>query len=174
MLKFLVVAVSGVVLSGCLSSYPITTAALVTHPRSEDHDSSKKVAMNGDFAVHRDVKPAVSVVSAAPLYAVERSCKNGSSAIEGSSYANCMKQEEEAKHHIREEWNSYPVTARAECSGGDGSSYVELLTCFQVKDWKKHPDQIGGVTGTGSLQAKGQSDQVEPATNRAAAEDIKP
>jgi hypothetical protein len=50
---------------------------------------------------------------------------------------------------------NYPVAARAECSGGEGASYVELLTCFQVKDWMKHPDQIGGVTGTGSAQAKG-------------------
>jgi hypothetical protein len=74
---------------------------------------------------------------------------------------------------VTEEWKSYPVTARAECSG-EGASYVELLTCFQVKDWMKHPDQIGGVTGTSSLQAKRRGDQVEPPASRAAAEDIDP
>jgi hypothetical protein len=57
------------------------------------------------------------------------------------------------------EWENYPKEARYECAsdGRDSWSYLEVMTCFQMLDWIKHPDSIGGVTGAGATHAKNEA-----------------
>jgi hypothetical protein len=169
MLRFLPIALSGVLLSGCLSSHPLTISQ-----QTNADEAGKRVATNGEAGVNirRDPRPAGPVTGAVPLYVVAGSCKRGSAAIEGNSYESCIKQEDEAKRRLSAEWKSYPVAARAECSASDGASYVELLTCFEVKDWMKHPDQIGGVTGTTSSQQAREENNPAGATTNPTALDV--
>jgi hypothetical protein len=150
MSRFLLITLSAVLVSGCLSSHPLATNRQSNFDKARD-----TVAINVDRRVNiwRDPKPTSPVLTVAvPRYPVERGCKSAGAAVEGNSYDGCLKQESEAKRQLNDEWKRYPVAAKAECSADDGVSYVELLACFEVKDWMKHPDKIGGVTGTASSQ----------------------
>jgi hypothetical protein len=53
---------------------------------------------------------------------------------------------------------------RAECAsdGRDSWSYLEVMTCLQMLDWRKHPDSIGGVTGAGATHARNEAQPPLP------------
>jgi hypothetical protein len=177
MLRSLLIAgLAGILISGCVSSYSRLNHALTTTRQSDFGEAGKRIATSSDAVVgmRRDIRPVTPVTAVVPTYAFERSCRSGSSVIEGKPYENCIKQEDEAKRHLGEEWKSYPVAARAECSTVDGASYVELLTCFEVKDWMRHPDKIGGVTGAPSEQAREESGPTAAAPNSATSDDVQP
>jgi hypothetical protein len=159
----LLIPLAAVLVSGCLSSHQMATSRLSNFDKASD-----TVAMNVDRRKYtsRDPEPAALVTVAVPLYPVQRGCQSAGAAIEGNSYDGCMKQESEAKRQLSDEWKSYPVATKAECSAADGVSYVEMLACFEVKEWMKHPDKIGGVTGSASSQqAKEDGDPAATTTN---------
>jgi hypothetical protein len=90
------------------------------------------------------------MASAIPTYNVEKSCQAASKATQDDSgYKGCVDDENAAKEKVAKEWANYPAAARQECAsnqGGDQSnSYVELMTCFEMQDWKKDLNDVGGT-----------------------------
>jgi hypothetical protein len=89
--------------------------------------------------------PIVPVVAAhssqsvaMPRLNVEPSCRAASSftLADGQSFAECMRDEAEAKKEVARTWTSYSSAARARCGtevliGGD-PSYVELYECLDI------------------------------------------
>jgi hypothetical protein len=169
MSRFLLIPLSAVLVSGCLSSHPLATNQQIHIDKASD-----TAAMNVDRRVNtwRDARLTAPVTVVVPFYPVERGCKSAGAAVEGDSYDGCLKQESEAKRQLSDEWKRYPVAARAECSAADGVSYVEMLACFEVKDWMKHPDKIGGVTGTASSQQAKEENDPPSLTNNPTSVDV--
>ena len=92
----------------------------------------------------------VLTASAVPIYDVEKSCRSASEATQDKSgYEGCVADEKAAKEKITKEWSSYPAASRQECApvqiGSQSNSYVELMTCFEMQEWKKSLNDIGGT-----------------------------
>jgi hypothetical protein len=87
--------------------------------------------------------------SGIPNYDVERMCRSDTELTQDNAGFNgCVQDERAAKEKITKEWATYPASAKDECianiSGELGQSYVELMTCFEMQDWKKHLNDVGG------------------------------
>ncbi len=103
------------------------------------------------------------MASTVPNYDVESSCQAANKATQDDSgYKGCVDDEKAAKEKVVKGWASYPAAARQECAssqGGDQSnSYVELMTCFEMQDWKKDLGSLstnGGAVSSGNADAKG-------------------
>jgi hypothetical protein len=86
-----------------------------------------------------------------PSYNVEKICRSDAElAQDRPSFNGCIRDEQAAREKITKEWATYPTSAKQEClpdvvmSGGLGESYVELMTCFEMQDWKQHLNDVGG------------------------------
>jgi len=93
---------------------------------------------------------------AVPTYYVEKGCKTASKTPDSSGYDTCVREEVAAKDKVTKEWKGYEVQAFNDCvpaTRDPSNSYVELMTCFEMLDWIKNPESIGGVTGTGAMHA---------------------
>jgi hypothetical protein len=83
------------------------------------------------------------VAGGVPNYDVAKGCK-AEAAVEqdANAYKGCVDDEMAAKAKLQQEWAKYPAADRRDCASaqdGDVSkSYVELMTCFQMQDWKKN------------------------------------
>jgi hypothetical protein len=93
-----------------------------------------------------------------PNYSVEKICRSDAELAQDEFGLNaCVQDEKAAKEKIAKEWSTYPASAKQECipdvvmSGALGQSYVELMTCFEIQDWKKHLNDIGGRVGGGTV-----------------------
>jgi hypothetical protein len=91
-----------------------------------------------------------AALSAVPNYDVDKMCKSAPSIGDQSNpTAACAGDEKAAKERLVKAWPTYPASARQECTSNlqfdIGKSYVELETCFQMQDWKKHIDDVGGA-----------------------------
>lgn len=93
-----------------------------------------------------------------PNYNIERACRSSSELAQDKfGFNSCVQDEKAAKEKLTKEWATYPASAKDECipdavlSGGLGQSYVELMTCFEMQDWKKHLNDIGGGVGGGTV-----------------------
>ena len=113
---------------------------------------------------HIRVDPIVSrntmiARKAIPSHSVDKDCNSARASGNSGAYENCIQQERGAKDALAKEWEHYPKEARNECAsdGRDSWSYLEVMTCFQMLDWIKHPDAIGGVTGAGAVHAKNEA-----------------
>jgi hypothetical protein len=89
-----------------------------------------------------------------PLYDVERSCRMDTEALgDNGAYESCLKDEQTAKETVGRDWGRYSAAARQACVPDDmgdfGNSYVEMMTCFEIQDWKTHLDDVGGSVMAG-------------------------
>lgn len=78
-----------------------------------------------------------------PTYNVEKGCRATSKSMQNDyNIKSCVDDENAAKQKVVEAWSTYPAVARQQCAtaqvGDFNESYVELLTCFQMQDWKLH------------------------------------
>ena len=103
-----------------------------------------------------------AVAGAVPNYDIDAICKSAATlSNDQNAIAGCVQDEKSAKDKLIKEWTSYPAAARRECmidstSLDLGHSYVELVTCFEMQDWKAHLDDVGGprVPGAHGPQLK--------------------
>ena len=95
---------------------------------------------------------AAVLASTIPTYDVGRICRSDVElAQDESNFDSCINDERAAKEHIAREWATYPPSAKRQCLSNTNEdldqSYVELMTCFQIEDWMKHLNAVGGATG---------------------------
>ena len=93
-----------------------------------------------------------------PNYDVPRICRSDTQlGQDRASYNGCVQDETTAKERLAKDWSTYPALAKEECvpdavlGSGLGESYVELMTCLEMQDWKKHLGSIGGQVGGGAV-----------------------
>lgn len=93
---------------------------------------------------------AAIAASLIPQYDIARTCHIDTAVTDDeAAYQSCISDEQAAKEKIAKEWSRYPSTARDACSTDQvpdpDSSYVELMTCFEIEDWKNHLNDVGGI-----------------------------
>jgi hypothetical protein len=91
-----------------------------------------------------------TMASAVPTYDVEKSCRSaGEITQENNAMEGCVADEKAAKDKLIKEWSNYSAAARDTCAssqvGDQTNSYVELYTCFEMQDWKKNLNEVGGA-----------------------------
>ena len=70
---------------------------------------------------------------------VAQSCRNGKTIQLGMDpFTACMKQEDDALDELKAQWSQFSQADKTACirlssSGGVAGSYIELLTCLQMK-----------------------------------------
>lgn len=158
LLKALFVLAAGALLSGCLTPNLAANGSvkLAAAPPERAGTSAPKPA------VRAKADRVISEAAAAPSYNVEKGCKAAAVLADDGGYDSCLKLELDAKHKVADDWKSYSFAARQECLPyrveNFSESYVELMTCLEMKDGAKHPEAVGAVTGKG----------VSPAARRGA------
>ena len=86
----------------------------------------------------------VAVADGVPNFDVARSCKLDVAATTGlsvdQSIKSCVNDEQKAKRQLASQWSKFPAPSRASCisqeSIGGTPSYVSLLTCLQMGQWR--------------------------------------
>jgi hypothetical protein len=147
MFRVLLVMATCTLAGGCLN----LGKNFVDVPQSSNADVGANHVSNIDPSVGAYPAPKRVVSASVPLQSrdVERGCKRADLAIDGVQAKDCVRQELEAKDKLAAEWKSHSVAERQDCaSGPTGDSYIEVLTCLEMKDWAKRPEEIGGVTGS--------------------------
>jgi hypothetical protein len=87
----------------------------------------------------------VTVADGVPVFDVARSCKLDLAATAGlserQSVQACIKDEQEARQRLRQQWSRFPASSKAECipqeSIGGTPSYVSLQTCLPMNQWAR-------------------------------------
>jgi hypothetical protein len=107
-----------------------------------------------------------AIASVLPSLDVSAGCKPQSQEMDQIiDYKECMHDEKQAKERLAREWASYPASARNEClddRAGLLNSYVELLTCIEMQNWKS---DLGKLTADGaSSSVTGESGGGSPPT----------
>ena len=103
-----------------------------------------------------------AMIGGLPQLNVEKNCKATSvNAVGvGDSYKSCVSEEQAARQRLQKAWPSYTAVAKDTCVSNSQitismTTYTEIETCFQMQDWKKQLDQIGGTHVPGARpQAK--------------------
>jgi hypothetical protein len=155
MVKILLIIAVCVTLAGCFGlSGPL--AALNGGITANSEENGVDHAGTKPNAGLKELPPrAVAVAKAVPSLRVDGGCKTAAALADSAGYENCVQQEQVAKEQLTRDWEGYSVAERQECvpgqSDGLSQSYVEMMTCFEVHEWAKHPESIGGVTGKGPL-----------------------
>jgi hypothetical protein len=84
-----------------------------------------------------------------PIFDIEKGCRMDTEAAQEdrSAYQTCVRDEQAAKTKIATDWSGYSIDSRATCASEQIAefvgSYVELMTCLEIQDWKAHLDDIG-------------------------------
>jgi hypothetical protein len=147
MVRILLASVTSIFVTGCLAG--IDAPNLSANPPPALSTDANVADASSDAGPPQDSKrdPATSSVSRSN---VEKSCRSGSAAFIGDRYGDCVKQEMEAKQQLAQS-KVYTVADRQACASED--SYVEQLTCLQVKDWLRHPDETVDLKRTAATKA---------------------
>jgi hypothetical protein len=146
MFRVLLVIATCTLAGGCLNF----AKNFLDVPQSGNADVGAEHVSNIDPSVGAYPAPKRVVPSSVSLQSrdVEKGCKRADLAIDGVQAKDCVRQELEAKDKLAAEWKSHSVAERQDCASGPaGDSYIEVLTCLEMKDWAKRPEEIGGVTG---------------------------
>jgi hypothetical protein len=84
-----------------------------------------------------------------PIFDIEKGCRVDTEAAQEdrSAYQTCVRDEQAAKTKIATDWSGYRADSRTTCASEQIAefvgSYVELMTCLEIQDWKAHLDDIG-------------------------------
>jgi hypothetical protein len=73
-----------------------------------------------------------------PAFDVVRNCKaEAAGSIAGDAGASCKREETEAKNELTKHWSQFDAPQKRFCIGesstGGDQSYVELLTCLEMR-----------------------------------------
>jgi hypothetical protein len=104
---------------------------------------------------------AVMAATLLPTFSIEKTCLMDTAAAQEDRGAidTCVRDESAAMSKISKEWARYPTTERRECASGQNrdfdGSYVELMTCLEIQDWKRHLSDVGGNFAAGSRTSGG-------------------
>jgi hypothetical protein len=79
-----------------------------------------------------------------PNFDITHTCRLDLSAAFGVTAGpqdkSCIQDERNARQQLQTQWARFPATARANCASmesiGGTPSYVSLLTCLQMTNWK--------------------------------------
>ena len=78
----------------------------------------------------------VAMASSVPSVNYQDGCRS-EQRTDGQSgvYEQCVQDEKAALATLSQRWASYPASVRGDCTGlgALGNSYVELLTCIEIK-----------------------------------------
>jgi hypothetical protein len=91
-----------------------------------------------------------AVMGGVPNVDIDKMCQRELSVTNDTAgLGGCVQDEKASRDRLQKLWPSYPAAVKQECIsniGGDlGVSYTEIETCFQMQDWKKNLDDIGGT-----------------------------
>jgi hypothetical protein len=82
----------------------------------------------------------LALTASVPTLNLERSCRGAQSGAlpedRASAYKSCLHDEQEARRVLQRKWNQIPAAARTSCvdeATGSSPSYVELLTCLEMR-----------------------------------------
>jgi hypothetical protein len=153
-----IVVFASILLSGCFGTTGVDTNAdpFATGAGAVAATAPSRVTY---LTARNNAKRPIAVARRVPAYSVDNDCKTTKATGDSGVHENCIQQELAAKDLLTKEWKDYPEEALNECAPAsrESSSYVELMTCFEMLDWIKHPESIGGVTGTRSAHAKNEA-----------------
>jgi hypothetical protein len=166
MFRILFAAAASIFLSGCLAGLGGPDTSTSQLPAASPEASLTDGSEAGAPQEFKRPDHAMSVVSRS---SVEKSCKNGSAAFNGDGYTDCVKQEMEAKQQLAQS-KVFSVADRQTCASED--SYVEQLTCLQVKDWLRHPEET--ADGKQSATAKASRPSSEAAKSSPSTDSSQP
>lgn len=103
---------------------------------------------------------AVAFAADVPRLDVATACRAAAGMDPGIAYDTdrCLKSENEARDQLAKKWTSFPATDRSICTQtatlGGTASYVELITCLELKrDVATMPPDLGLETRPSSLRA---------------------
>jgi hypothetical protein len=77
----------------------------------------------------------------------------------GQTLDSCLQKEEAARDQLRNGWASFPARDRTECSGAatiGPPSYVDLLTCLEMREDVRRPqiETTGSATNGGAASLR--------------------
>jgi hypothetical protein len=81
----------------------------------------------------------IALTNAVPTMDLASICRGERSGVpadqQESVYQGCLRDEGAARDKLTKEWAQYPIAVRATCGalGRDVLSYVEVLTCIEIK-----------------------------------------
>src|SRR3954470_7298056 len=82
---------------------------------------------------------AVAFAADVPRLNVAKTCRDTANADPGVKYDvdRCLKSENNARDQLARQWASFPAADRSQCTQtatmGGTASYVELITCLELK-----------------------------------------
>jgi hypothetical protein len=104
---------------------------------------------------------AVAFAADVPRLDVAGACRAAAGADIGIKYdaERCLKSENDARDQLRAQWTNFPATDRSLCTQtatmGGTASYVELITCLELKrDVAKAPADLGLQSRPSNLRSK--------------------
>jgi hypothetical protein len=104
---------------------------------------------------------AVAFAADVPRLDVAGACRAAAGADIGIKYdaERCLKSENDARDQLKAQWTSFPATDRSLCTQtatmGGAASYVELITCLELKrDVAKAPADLGLQSRPSNLRSK--------------------
>jgi hypothetical protein len=104
---------------------------------------------------------AVAFAADVPRLDVAGACRAAAGADLGMKYDadRCLKSENEARDQLRAQWANFPAADRSLCTQtatmGGTASYVELITCLELKgDVAKAPADPGLQSRPSNLRSK--------------------
>jgi hypothetical protein len=87
----------------------------------------------------------VALATSVPTMDLPSICRSEQSGVsvdeQAQVYQSCMRDEQAAREELKKQWMKFPAAARATCAelGHDIQSYVEVLTCIEIKMGSNSP-----------------------------------
>jgi hypothetical protein len=104
---------------------------------------------------------AVAFAADVPQLDVAKACRASAGADVGIKYDadRCLKSENDARDQLKTQWANFPAADRSLCTQtatmGGTASYVELITCLEMKrDVAKAPADQGLQSRPSNLRSK--------------------
>src|SRR5437764_474229 len=104
---------------------------------------------------------AVAFAADVPQLDVAKACRASAGADVGIKYDadRCLQSENDARDQLKTQWANFPAADRSLCTQtatmGGTASYVELITCLEMKrDVAKAPADLGLQSRPSNLRSK--------------------
>ena len=104
---------------------------------------------------------AIAFAADVPRLDVAKACRAAAGADPGAHYdsGRCLKSENDARDQLKAQWTNFPAEDRSLCTQtatmGGTASYVELITCLEMKrDVAKAPAEPGLQSRRSNLRSK--------------------
>jgi hypothetical protein len=104
---------------------------------------------------------AMAFAADVPRLDVAGACRSAAAADPGVTYDadRCLKSENDARDQLKAQWANFPAEDRSLCTQtatmGGTASYVELITCLEMKrDVAKEPADLGLESRPSRLRTK--------------------